>query len=150
MRGYRGFFSELSRTGSGRALWLQVRTGAVHVLRQIGGRSSEADPVEQFLAHYGEDGIRPAEPEARALSLAAQACLACGLCSAECGRVGGAPALDPRDAVLSASRLETEWRRLGIDPTGGPGGCEGCDACARVCPAGIPIDRVQGRLRDLV
>jgi succinate dehydrogenase/fumarate reductase-like Fe-S protein len=145
VRGYRGFLREFSRTGSLRALRLQVRTGVLHALRQLVGRRRR-DPVAQFLAYYGPDGVTRPEPEARELSLAAERCLVCGLCSLECARVGGAPALDPRDAVVAAARLEVDWRRLGVAPADESPPCAGCDACSRICPAGIPIHRVQARL----
>ncbi len=147
-RGYRGFLRELSHTGSLRALALQVRTGALHMLRRAVPRPG-ADPVAQFLAHYGPDGFRPPEPAARALALAAQQCVVCGLCSIECARVGGRPPLDPREAVISASRLETDLLRFDLTREIAGEACAGCDACARICPAGIPIHRVQDRLREL-
>ena len=147
MRGYRGFVRELLRTGSLRALALQLRTGALHVARQaFGGKRS--DPVAQFLASYGPDGVTPPEPAGRALSMQAEACLVCGLCSLECASQGGTPPLDPRDAVVAAARLEVDWLRLRIAP-GANGACGACDACARICPAGIPIHHVQARLASL-
>ena len=147
MRGYRGFLREFSRTGSLRALTLQLRTGVAHLGRQWLGRRA-SDPVRQFLTYYGPDGVTRPEPEARSLALAAQRCLVCGLCDLECARVGGAPPLAPREAVSAAARLELDWRRLGLaSEASGP--CAGCDACNRVCPAGIPIDRVQARLAGL-
>jgi ferredoxin len=144
VRGYRGFTREFSRTGSLRALSLQLRTGAAHVFRQWFGRK-RSDPVAQFMAYYGPDGVTQPEAETRALALSAQNCLVCGLCNLECARVGGAPAIDPRDAVAAAARLEVDWRRLGLAPEPA-GACTGCDACSRVCPAGIPIHRLQARL----
>jgi succinate dehydrogenase/fumarate reductase-like Fe-S protein len=146
VRGYRGFLREFSRTGSLRALSLQLRTGIAHMGRQWLGRK-RSDPAQQFLAYYGPDGVTRPEPEARALALAASECLVCGLCSLECARVGGAPPIEPREAVIAAARLELDWRRLGLAPE--PGVCGGCDACSRVCPAGIPIERVQARLAGL-
>ena len=144
MRGYRGFLREFSRTGSLRALSLQLRTGAAHVVRQWLGKK-RSDPVAQFLAYYGPDGVARHDAESRALALSAQSCLVCGLCNLECARVGGAPAIDPRDAGIAAARLEGDWRRRGLAPE--PAGlCAGCDACSRICPAGIPIHRVQARL----
>ena len=145
MRGYRGFFREMGRTGSWAALALQLRTGAVHVLRQLTRRRANGDPAARFLAHYGEDGIRAPEPGAAELARLAEACRVCGLCTLECARVGGDPILDPRDAVVAASRLEIDWRRLGLSPSEGQS-CAGCDACSHVCPAGIPIHQVQDRL----
>jgi succinate dehydrogenase/fumarate reductase-like Fe-S protein len=145
--GYRGFLREFSRTGSLRALSLQLRTGVAHAARQLFGRR-RSDPVAQFLAYYGPDGVARPEAETRALALAAQDCLVCGLCNVECARVGGAPAIEPRDAVAAAARLEVDWRRLGLSPEP-TGVCAGCDACSRVCPAGIPIHRVQARLGNL-
>lgn len=146
MRGYRGFFREMGRTGTLRALVMQVRTGAGHVLRQVARRRPEGDPVARFHADYGEDGIRPPEPAANLLSRQAEACRVCGLCTLECGRVGGEPRLDPRDAVVAASRLEIDWRRIGLSPGAA---CGGCDACSRVCPAGIPIHQIQDRLASI-
>jgi len=144
VRGYRGFLREFSRTGSLRALSLQLRTGAAHVVRQWLGKK-RSDPVAQFLAYYGPDGVARPDAESRALALSAQSCLVCGLCNLECARVGGAPAIDPRDAVIAAARLAVDGRRLGLAPE--PAGlCAGCDACSRICPAGIPIHRVQARL----
>ncbi len=146
MRGYRGFLREFSRTGSLRALSLQLRTGVVHIARQLIGRT-QRDPVQQFLAYYGPDGIARPDLAASALALQAADCLVCGLCSIECARVGGAPPIDPREAVVAASRLELDWRRLGVGPDGPA--CGACAACSSVCPAGIPIQRVQARLASL-
>jgi len=147
MRGYRGFFREFSRTGTFRALALQLRTGVLHVARQALGRT-ESDPVERFLENYGPDGVRPPAARDEDLRLRSEACLVCGLCSAECARVGGRPAIEPRDAVIAAARLEVDLLRFEL---GGAfeGLCASCRACDTVCPAGIPIHRVQARLASL-
>jgi len=145
-RGYRGFLRELLATGGLAALRLQVRTGALHVLRGL-LRRRPVDPVALFLENYGADGIRLPDAEARPLALAAARCLACGLCSLECARVGGRPPLDPRDAVLAGARLEIDLVRLGLAGEIA-GACGACRACEAVCPAGIPIARVQARLSD--
>jgi succinate dehydrogenase/fumarate reductase-like Fe-S protein len=149
-RGYRGFLREFTRTGSWRAVSLQVRTGALHLLRQLFVRRA-GDPVAQFLAHYGPDGVRAPDSAARSLALDASRCLVCGMCSLECARVGGTPPLDPREAVIAASRLETDLLREGLtaELAAGSGACASCDACSRVCPAQIPVHRVQARLATL-
>jgi len=147
LRGYRGFFRELLKTGGLAALRLQVRTGVMHVLRVM-ARRPPVDPVALFLENYGADGIRLPDAEARPLALAASRCVACGLCSLECARVAGRPPLDPRDAVLSGSRLEIDLVRFGLGEALS-GTCAGCRACETVCPAGIPIARVQARLAGL-
>jgi succinate dehydrogenase/fumarate reductase-like Fe-S protein len=146
VRGYRGFLREFSRTGSLRALSLQLRTGVAHVARQLLAER-RSDPVQQFMAYYGPDGVERPEPALRALALQASECLVCGLCSIECARIGGSPPIDPREAVVAASRLEVDWRRLGLAPEAAP--CGACAACSQVCPAGIPIERVQARLASL-
>lgn len=146
LSGYRGFLHELARTGGWRALALQVRTGARHVARRLLGRG-EADPIARFLASYGADGFRLPDPERARQELAAEACLACGLCSVACARAGGAPPLDPRDAVLSAARLAIDWIRLGTPATGA--GCAACAACEPACPVGIPIAAIQTTLGRL-
>jgi NAD-dependent dihydropyrimidine dehydrogenase PreA subunit len=145
VRGYRGFVREFSRTGTWRALRLQVGTGAAHVLRRL-LRRGVPDPVRTFFANYGADGFRPPDRAALALQVDAERCLVCGLCSAECARAGGMPALDPRDAVAAAARLAIDWVRLDIGPAADAGGaapCAACRACERACPAAIPIARVQ-------
>jgi succinate dehydrogenase/fumarate reductase-like Fe-S protein len=147
--GYRGFFREFTRTGSWRAVSLQVRTGIAHIARQLFVRRS-GDPAAQFLAHYREDGVRAPDAAARALQLDASKCLVCGLCSLECARVGGAPPLDPREAVIAASRLEIDLLREGLTgELASRAACGSCDACSRICPAQIPVHRVQERLATL-
>lgn len=149
-RGYRGFLREFTRTGSWRALSLQLRTGAAHVARQLFA-PRRGDPVAQFLSHYGPDGVRAPDAAGRALQLDASQCLVCGLCTLECARVGGAPPLDPREAVIAASRLEADLLREGLagELAAAAAPCAACDACSRVCPAHIPIARVQQRLASL-
>lgn len=157
MNGYRGFLRELARTGTWRALALQLRTGGSHVARRLLGRG-ERDPIARFLANYGADGFRLPDPARARLQLAAEACLACGLCSVACAQAGGAPPLEPRDAVLSAARLEIDWIRLaqGRAPGEHAGAtvaaaqaCAACAACEPACPVGIPIAAVQETLARL-
>lgn len=147
MKGYRGFLREMMRTGSLRALGMQLRTGSVHVLRRWFG-SRPADPVALFFERYGPDGFRPPDPARRRLQAASEGCLVCGLCSAECVRVGGRPRLDPRDAVLSAARMQIDLVRLAPrEPVADA--CAGCAACSVICPAEIPIHRIQNALATL-
>jgi succinate dehydrogenase/fumarate reductase-like Fe-S protein len=151
LSGYRGFLRELAHTGTWRALALQLRTGGRHVARRL-LRRGEGDPIARFLANYGADGFRLPDPARARLQLAAEACLACGLCSIACAQAGGAPPLEPRDAVLSAARLEIDWVRLGL-PSGAAASagavassCTACAACEPVCPVSIPIASVQETL----
>lgn len=151
LKGYRGFVREFSRTGTLRALWLQVRTGVRHVVRGL-RREEAGDPIALFFANYAADGFRMPDATASALQQDAEACLVCGLCSVACARAGGAPAIDPRDAVVAASRLAIDWVRLGLSPrldapgAGADAGCAACRACDAACPAGIPIHHIQQRL----
>lgn len=153
LSGYRGFLRELARTGGWQALALQLRTGGRHVVRRL-LRRADGDPIARFLANYGADGFRLPDAARTRLQLAAEACLACGLCSIECARAGGAPPLEPRDAVLSAARLEIDWVRLGppgrdAAPGAATSGCAACAACEPACPVGIPIAAVQETLARL-
>jgi succinate dehydrogenase/fumarate reductase-like Fe-S protein len=147
IRGYRGFLREFSRTGSARALWLQVRTGLAHLFRAA-DRPRGRDAVALFLENYREDGIRLPDPARDALRLEAQRCTACGLCTEECARVGGEPHLEPMDAVAAASRLAIDIVRLAL-LVADAAGCQTCAACEVVCPAHIPIARVQADLGSL-
>lgn len=143
LRGYRGFVREFSRTGSLRALWLQVRTGVRHVVRGV-RRDETGDPIALFFRNYAADGFRMPDAALSALQQDAEACLVCGLCSFACARAGGEPAIDPRDAVVAASRLAIDWVRLDVSPQGEDGhACAACRACDAACPAGIPIHRIQ-------
>jgi CO dehydrogenase/acetyl-CoA synthase alpha subunit len=146
IRNYRGLFREFSRTGSARAFWLQVRTGVAHILRRA-QRSRSQDAVALFLENYREDGVRLPDATRDALRLEAQRCTACGLCTAECARMGGRPGLDPMDAVAAAGRLAIEVVRLALPVT--DSACGACAACEAVCPAGIPIAKVQDDLGSL-
>ncbi len=154
LKGYRGFAREFSRTGTLRALWMQVQTGAAHVARRAFGRGVTGDPIATFLRNYEADGFRLPDATSAALALSAEACLVCGLCSAECARAGGAPRVEPRDAVIAASRLAIDWVRLELTPfapqidgaangNAGTTPCTACRACDEVCPAHIPIHRIQ-------
>jgi succinate dehydrogenase/fumarate reductase-like Fe-S protein len=153
---------EFARTGTLRALWMQVKTGAAHVARRAIHRQPAGDPIEIFLRNYEADGFRLPDANSAALALAAEACLVCNLCSAECARSGGTPRVEPRDAVIAASRLAIDWLRLEItpyetEPAGdaivAPAGaestvtpCTACRACDAVCPAHIPSHRIQESL----
>lgn len=147
MSGYRGFLREFMRTGSPRALALQVRVGVAHVARRWFSRRDGPDPEQLFLDNYAADGVRPPREERRELQRAAERCLVCGLCSAACAAAGGRPPLDPRDAVLGGARLEIDVLRLRIDAPGAA--CGACRACEPVCPVGIPIASVQESLASL-
>lgn len=148
LKGYRGFVREFSRTGTLRALLLQVRTGVRHVVRGL-RREEVGDPIALFFSNYAADGFRLPDATAAALQQDAEACLVCGLCSVACARAGGEPAIDPRDAVVSASRLAIDWVRLDLSPRpggslpGADGACAACRACDAACPAGIPVQRIQ-------
>ena len=63
LRGYRGFARELARTGTWRALWLQLRTGTRHLHRQAFGRE-DVDPIARFFENYAADGFRMPDAEA--------------------------------------------------------------------------------------
>jgi L-lactate utilization protein LutB len=98
--------------------------------------------VRLFLENYAADGVRLPDAAGDRLRLAAQRCVACGLCTLECARVGGAPPLDPMDAVVAAARLAIDVVRLAL-PIDEPAPCAACGACDRVCPTQVPIQRVQ-------
>lgn len=147
LAGYRGLARELAHTGTWRALWLQMKTGMAHMLRQVRGRDA-GDPIARFFESYAADGFRMPDARVAALQQSAEACLVCGLCSAECARVGGVPPLDPRDAVIATARLAIDWTRLALTPVAEAPACAGCRACDRVCPVAIPIHRVQAWLAE--
>ena len=143
LRGYRGFVREFARTGTLRAFWLQIRTGMRHVVRGVRGEEA-GDPIALFFRNYAADGFRMPDATTAALQQDAEACLVCGLCSVACARAGGAPPIDPLDAVVAASRLAIDWVRLDVSPrTQAEGACAACRACDAACPAGIPIHRIQ-------
>ena len=146
MSGYRGFFKELARTRSAHSLWLQLRGGLGHVLRGWTRRDSGRG-IDQFLNHYGAEGFGFPEATRRELASAAGRCLVCGLCSAECARIGATPPLDPQEAVVALSRLGSEAKRFGLTISSETP-CGSCRACHTVCPVAIPIADVMVQLHD--
>lgn len=140
MKGYRGFFSEIARTGSAQSFWLQVRGGLLHWLRSWTG-ARRPDAVAQFVRNYGPEGFAIPDGSRRTLVSAAQRCLVCGMCSAECARVGGTPPIDPQEAVVASSRLSSEAKRFGYNAVAAAP-CGSCRACHPVCPVAIPIAEI--------
>ena len=148
LRGYRGLLRELQRTGGKKALWLQLRGGLTHVLRSL--RRSPGDGVEAFLRNYRDDGLEMPDPTRRVLWQHASRCLVCGLCSAECARIGGSPPLDPEEAVVAAARSVIDWRKLPSPGTqNGDFSCTSCRACHAVCPVAIPIADIERKIANL-
>ena len=70
-------------------------------------RKPVANGLEKFLRNYREDHILPLTPEERSLSPSFQACVSCGLCTAECvitrpaGGIAADAPLDPRAIAIS-------------------------------------------------
>ncbi len=113
--------------------WLML--GVAIVRRQLGrlipGRSAHG--VEQFLAHYAGEGMAPMTADEEALLRAFGACIHCGLCEAVCPL--------PIDRLLSYTRA-TQLSVEAAEAWAGAACAEGCDACARVCPTGVPVAAV--------
>jgi succinate dehydrogenase/fumarate reductase-like Fe-S protein len=115
---------------------------------------SRREPVEngldKFLRNYREDHILPLTPEERAVFPSFQACISCGLCTAECvltrpaGRIAADAPLDPRAIAISYSRAIPEfWAARDIVRR-----CQSCGLCEEVCPTGAPLKRMVRFMAD--
>lgn len=135
----------------GRAVaWLNLayRFGT-HVLLRMPGRVLRGSgDAERFRSAVMPEGYVPLMPDERLIMPDAMACISCGLCSLAC------PAVD----TTAASAWDEAWtfvagpsRSIDRAPlvAAGPMECAGCDACAAVCPTGVPITRIAAMLTRL-
>ena len=118
--------------------YLAWRALVAHPLKRIAQRGSG---LERFLASYAGEGLVPTRPEDRALGEEAAACIACGLCEPACDLAGAAPSVramgvEAAFRLYGRSSAELPHARAALEA------CSGCDACASVCPTGVPIAKV--------
>lgn len=110
------------------ALHVLVRT-PVRALRR--GRESE-----RFLAAVLQEGYAPLTNGERDVFPSFMNCIHCGLCSLACPALREAPASAWSDTwTFVAGPSRSLDRALLIESAP----CGNCDACAAVCPTGVPI-----------
>lgn len=119
-------------------LYLGYRAVLAHPLKMLRRRGSGLD---RFRAAYVAEGLAPVTAEDRAIALAAQECISCGLCEAGCALAGADPS-------VRALGLHAAFRLYGRGPqelplaAGALAACAGCAGCDALCPTGVPISRV--------
>jgi L-lactate dehydrogenase complex protein LldF len=136
---------------AGRALaWLNLayRFGR-HVLVDMPTRvvRGSAD-MQRFLDAVAPEGYTPLSGEDRELMPAAMACINCGLCSLACPSLRAEPASAWQETwtfVAGPSRSIDRAHLVLADSTS----CGGCDACAAVCPTGVPIPDIAAMLQRM-
>lgn len=114
------------------------------------GRREKEDALAKFMANYREDRILPLTPEERAAFPGFQACVSCGLCTAECvltrpaGEAASEKRLDPRALAVSYARAIPEFRaaRELLET------CDACGLCEEVCPTDTPLKRLARFITD--
>ncbi|BDG01794.1 4Fe-4S dicluster domain-containing protein [Anaeromyxobacter oryzae] len=133
----------------------------LRALAYLGYRATIAHPLKRlfrqrgtgearFRAAYEVEGLAPTADAAREISLAAQACISCGLCETGCDLAGAVPA-------VRALGLHATFRLYSRNPAElhlAAGALDACAACAKgcesLCPTGVPIGRVVDALRERV
>jgi succinate dehydrogenase/fumarate reductase-like Fe-S protein len=153
---------------TGRALaWLNLayrfgRHVTLRLPRRALGRRGE---LGRFLAAVEPEGYTPLTAEERALLPAAMACINCGLCALACASAGARAGTAAMGAVAggtvpghAGSAWDDAWtfvagpsRSLDRAPLVAAGipACATCDACASVCPTGVPIPRLAALARRM-
>lgn len=125
----------------GRRMALQLGAASLRPLRRPRGAPA-------FLAAVGPEGYLPLTRTERADLPAFTRCICCGLCSLACPAVRDAPAsawVEAWTFVAGPSRMleRSPLAATALEP------CALCDACAAVCPTGVPIPRLAGMVRRL-
>jgi heterodisulfide reductase subunit C len=129
---------------SPRALaYLAYRALVAHPLKRLRRRGTG---LERFRAAYVAEGLAPMSPAARAVGLAAQDCIACGLCEPGCELAAASPevralGLHAAFRLYSRNPAELPLAREALDA------CAGCAGCDALCPTGVPISRIVTALR---
>lgn len=136
---------------TGRTLaWLNLawnfgRHVVVQMPVRLAGRSRDA---ERFRSAVIPEGYVPLEPAERAMMPATMRCINCGLCSLACPEIAAGPLSAWDEAwtfVAGPSRSIDRAAVVAADMTP----CADCEACASVCPTGVPIPRLAATLRRL-
>jgi ferredoxin len=138
-------------TVTGRSLaWLNLayRFGR-HVLVNMPSRvvRGSAD-MQRFLDAVTPEGYTPLSADDRELMPAIMNCINCGLCSLACPALRAEPASaweEPWTFVTGPSRSIDRAHLVLADSTS----CAGCDACAAVCPTGVPIPGIVALLQRM-
>jgi heterodisulfide reductase subunit C len=124
--------------------YLGYRAMVAHPLKRLFRQHGTGEA--RFRAAYEVEGLAPTSEAERELGIAAQACIACGLCEAGCELAGAAPA-------VRALGLHAVFRLYARNPAevslaaGALDACAGCRGCDALCPTGVPITRIVSALR---
>jgi len=128
---------------SPRALaYLAYRALIAHPLKRLRRRGTG---LEQFERNYVREGLVPTTPEDRAIAEAAQGCISCGLCEPGCDLAAAAPAV----RALGVHAVFRLYSRNGAElpyAEGALAACAACTGCDALCPTGVPISWIVGRL----
>jgi succinate dehydrogenase/fumarate reductase-like Fe-S protein len=125
--------------------WNFGRHVVVQMPVRLLGRSRDA---QRFRDAVLPEGYIPLEPAERAALPSFMQCINCGLCSLACPDPVAADASAWQEAwtfVAGPARSLDRTILVAADLTG----CADCDACADVCPTGVPIPQLAGMVRRL-
>jgi succinate dehydrogenase/fumarate reductase-like Fe-S protein len=99
--------------------------------------------LEDLLATYAPDGIRPLQPSERERHPHLIGCINCGLCALAAGRIGKTRLPD-----MAASYMRL-YARLGDASADIDGDDPDLKAAASACPVGVPLDEVAAIVRRM-
>lgn len=125
--------------------WSFARHVVVYMPPRLTGRDAGG---KRFRDAVQPEGYVPLDAAERAAMPSFMSCIHCGLCSLACPDVRSAPSSAWDEAwtfVAGPSRSIDRATFVAADMTP----CADCDACANVCPTGVPIPLMAATLRRL-
>ncbi len=101
----------------------------------------------RFTSAVVPEGYVPLEAPERELLPTAMNCIHCGLCSLACPSLHDAPSSAWAESWTFVAGPSRSLDRAPLVAADAP--CARCDACAAVCPTGVPIPQIAAMLGRL-
>lgn len=129
--------------------WLNLATHfAKHIFFVLPLRPFRAGrDAARFVGAVGPEGYLPLSALERERLPAAMRCIHCGLCSLACPAIRAAPASAWQESWTFVAGPSRSIDRAPLVDAASP--CARCDACAAVCPTGVPIPEIAAMLGRL-
>jgi succinate dehydrogenase/fumarate reductase-like Fe-S protein len=122
---------------------------ALHILWRTPGRWLRGRPdYQRFRTTVEQEGYAPLPAQARARFPEFMSCIHCGLCSLACPELRAAPSSAWSEAWTFVAGPARSLERAPL-VVAGISACAECEACAAVCPTGVPIPYMAAVIKQL-